>query len=109
MAFPPEIRLSEEMKDLLVRLLQKVFPLTGLVCTIVLIHNAEQDESLRISWSDFFLHPCVDLSNDCTDEPSSISYSDLLNKIEMQESTVEQLKKYSSTFSFIPATHHTTN
>jgi chromosome segregation ATPase len=71
--FPPDVQLSSEMKDLLTRLLQK-------------------DESLRISWTEFFLHPCVNLSEEEISLTLSTSSVELLRELEQKEREIRQLK-----------------
>lgn len=79
LCFPADLELSDEMKDLLSGLLQR-------------------DESLRISWNEFFMHPCVNLMNevwgsDAGQQSSlSASYSELLRELEVREREVDHLR-----------------
>ena len=54
---------------------------------------------MRISWNEFFVHPCVNLMNEVWGDSSqhsalSASYSELLRELESREREVDLLRKY---------------
>ena len=55
---------------------------------------------MRISWNEFFMHPCVNLMNevwgsDAGQQSSlSASYSELLRELEVREREVDHLRMY---------------